>query len=66
MELCTCCYDEVTGLECYCEEQHGPDTFTLEEIRRYISPRNLEVAEQWSFYCTACNRYTSGTTYYTD
>ena len=34
-----CCYNmKVIGLACHCNEQRGPDTFTAEEIRRYITP----------------------------
>ena len=36
MELC--CYTmQSIGLACHHEQQHGPDTFTVEEVRRYIS-----------------------------
>lgn len=33
-----CCYTmQSVGLECHCKDQRGPDTFTAEEIRRYIT-----------------------------
>ena len=33
-----CCYTmKSISIECHCKKQSGPDTFTLEEIRRYIS-----------------------------
>ena len=66
MNLCTCCFDEVTGTWCGCEEQHPQDQRVIEEAREYErGPRNMEVTESWSYYCTACERYISGTAYYT-
>lgn len=66
MNLCSCCYDEAAGIWCGCEEQHEQDSNMIDEARDYMSaPRDMEVAEQWTFYCTACDRYTSGTAYYT-
>ena len=65
MSLCTCCYDEAAGLECHCIDPHEQDSNIIDEARDYMSaPRDMEVAEQWTFHCTACNRYTSGTVYY--
>ena len=33
-----CCYTmKSISLECHCNEQRSPSSFTLEEIRRYIS-----------------------------
>lgn len=33
-----CCYNlQTVGLECHCNEQSRPDSFTVEEIRKYIS-----------------------------
>lgn len=35
-----CCYSLHTiGLACRCNEQSGPDSFTLAEIRKYIAGR---------------------------
>lgn len=62
MNLCSCCYDEVTGSWCGCEEQHDQDMSVMAEARARVN--DFEVAEQWAFNCTACNRYTSGTAYY--
>lgn len=62
MNLCACCYDEVTGSWCGCEEKHKQELAVLTEARAHVS--DFQVAEGWSFYCTACGRYTSGTTYY--
>lgn len=64
MNLCTCCFDEVTGTWCGCEEQHDQDMAVMAEARDHLSgPREMKAAEQWSFYCAACSRYTSGTAY---
>lgn len=69
MNLCACCYDEATELGCNCEDYytHTPSAAVIAEARTYIrSGRDLEMGESWTFYCTACDRYTSGTVYYTD
>ena len=64
MNLCQCCHDEVTGSWCGCEEKHDQDMSVMAEARARVN--NIEIAGQWSFYCTACNRYTSGSAYYID
>lgn len=66
MNLCTCCYDEAAGIWCGCPDPHEQDSNIIDEARDYMSaPRDMEVAEQQTFYCTACDRYTAGTAYYT-
>ena len=67
MNLCSCCYDEAAGLWCGCEVDHHQNPAVIEEAYAYMRDvRDMEVAEQWTYICTACNRYTSGTVYYTD
>ena len=36
MELC-CHTMQAIGLTCHHEQQRGPDTFTAEEVRKYIT-----------------------------
>lgn len=65
MNLCTCCFDEVTGTPCGCEEQHEQDPNIMTEARAYLNGQHeMQEAEQWSFHCFACGRPTYGTAYY--
>lgn len=67
MNLCSCCFDEASGTWCGCEEKHPQDGSVMAEARDYVSgPHELQLAEQWSYYCSACSRYTSGNVYYID
>lgn len=67
MNLCTCCYDEVTGIWCGCEEQHDQDMSVMAEARAHITaPPSFISSEGWSYYCSACSRYISGDVYYLD
>ena len=64
MNLCSCCYDEATETWCGCEFEHEQEPAVMAEARSHVN--DMKIAEQWSFHCTACNRYTSGTAYYID
>lgn len=65
MNLCTCCFDEVTGIWCGCEYEHEQDGSAIQDARDYLSgPREMQIAESWSFHCFACGRPTYGTAYY--
>ena len=66
MNLCSCCYDEATDLWCGCNDPHTQDSIIIEQAREYMNTGDMQYAEQWSYYCTACDRYTSGNVYYID